>query len=391
MAVVKYLTQGLDESKNHLNEVKEVIGSDEFTKILISSAYLRENAVVLLNKELEKNKDKIVVLVGIRNGATSVQALKSLLATGVELYAVDTGSTSSIFHVKNYVGYNEEKAVAITGSANFTPSGLVRNIEGSSIITLDLTSKEDKDYLDTLINDVNTLIRDYSENVIRITNDLIIEKLLQEGRLIDEKTEPIIKRVGKNSKNENIVPRMKLKISKIAIGSRRKAQNNKQLDIEVNNLEPVVLMNNSLELIEIWRSKELVERDLNVPSNSKKTNVTGSMLLKKGQYDVNQQTYFRYEAFSELAWKNRLDKPTYFEYANAEFYFIIDGVEYGKHELEIKHDTRTDTATYLQKQPMTHLMWGSCKTLISNRNLLGKELTLYKVKGSSNEFVININ
>lgn len=391
MAVVKYLTQGLDETKNHLKEVKEVVGSEEFTKIIISSAYLREQAVILLSEELERNRDKITILVGIRNGATSVQALQRILVTGVELYVVDTGSTSSIFHVKNYFGYNEEKAVAITGSANFTPSGLVRNIEGSSIITLDLANENDREYVDTLLKDVNTLIRDYSDNVIRITDKRCIEELLQEGRLVDEATEPIVKRVGKNNKNENIVPRMKLKIAKVLTNSGRKAERKEAKDMVVKNLEPVILMDKSLELLEIWKSKKLVERDLNVPSNSKKTNVTGSMLLKKGQCDINQQTYFRDEAFSQLLWQNRVGKPSYFEYANAEFYFVIDGVEYGKHILEIKHDTRTNTPTYLQKQPMTHLMWGSSKSLVANRNLLDKELTLYKVENSSNEFVISIS
>lgn len=386
MAVVKYLTQGLDENKNHLKEVKEIVGSDEFTRILISSAYLRENAVALLNEELTKNKEKVTAIIGIRNGATSVQALKKILETGIELYVVDTGSASSIFHVKNYIGYNEHKAVVITGSANFTPSGLVRNIEGSSIITLDLENADDKEYVDTVINDVNTLIRDYPDNVIRITNEKSIDELLQEGRLVDEKTEPIVKRVGKNNKNENIVPRMKLKIGKVTIKSDKKSKN----DDEEKIPQPIILMGKSLELIEIWKSKKLVERDLNVPSNATKTNVTGSMLLKKGQYDVDQQSYFRNNAFSGLTWKNRADKPSYFEYANAEFYFIIDGLEYGKHTLEIKHDTRTNTATYLQKQPMTHLMWGSCKSLVANRNLLDKELTLYKVKNSNNEFVISI-
>lgn len=391
MAVVKYLTQGLDETKNHLKEVKEVVGSEEFTKIIISSAYLREKAVILLSEELKRNKDKITILVGVRNGATSFQALQRILATGVELYVVDTGSTSSIFHVKNYVGYNEKKAVAITGSANFTPSGLVRNIEGSSIITLDLTNENDKAYIDTLLNDVNTLIRDYSDNVIKITNEQFVEELLQEGRLVDEATEPIVKRVGRNNRNENIVPRMKLKIGKVAIKSGRKAESKEVKDTVVKNLEPAILMDKPLELVEVWKSKKLVERDLNVPSSSKKTNVTGSMLLKKGKWDINQQTYFRDEAFSGLSWKNKVGRPSYFEYANAEFYFVIDGVEYGKHVLEIKHDTRTNTPTYLQKQPMTHLMWRGSKSLVANRNLLDKELTLYKVENSSNEFVISIS
>jgi hypothetical protein len=139
----------------------------------------------------------------------------------------------------------------------------------------------------------------------------------------------------------------------------------------------------------VWRCKELRKRDLNVPTGET-TNVTGSMLLKKGQYDVDQQVYFRDEVFTRLPWSPKEGKTGYFLYAKAQFHFVIEGVYFGKSELELKHDTRTNTRTYEQRQPMTHLLWGNAKAWIADPNLLDKELTLYSVVDSPNEYVINI-
>lgn len=392
MAIVRYLTQGLDEEKNHLREIKKIIGSNEFKKIIISTAYLREKAVVLLEDKLHENSNKTIVLIGIRNGVTSVQALNKLLDTKVKIYAVDTGSNNTIFHVKNYVGFNDIKATVINGSANFTPSGFLKNIEGSSIIQLNLNVAEDKEYLETIINDTNRLINEYPENVLKITSKKEINQLFEDGRLVDENKSAFIKNIGKSRKNENLVPKMQLKVERILIKSKKevkKEKNSVELVGEVVDNKSVVILDEPMEIIQVWRSKGLTERDLNVPSN-KNANSTGSMLLKKGQYKIDQQTYFRKIVFKDLQWKLRSDKADYFEFATTQFYFVIDGINYGKRELELKYDTRTNTKTYLQKQPMMHLIWGSAKSLISNRNLLGKEMTLYKVKGTNNEFLINI-
>lgn len=393
MAIVNYLIQGLEETQNHFSKLQEILTFDEATNIIMTTAYLKYSAVELLENELKKNRDKLVILVGIRNGVTSMQSLKKLYQTGVKVYVVDTGSTNIIFHMKNYVCFNDKIAVAITGSANFTPSGLLRNIEGSSIIELDLNNDNDKYYLDTFVGNINSLIKDYPDNVIRIYDESYIDKLFLEGLIADEEKESLVKNIGQNNKNENVVPKMKLKIQKCSLKTLRRITR-KAIPVDEKIKEETasyMTKDKSFDIIEIWKSKELKERDLNVPSNKSSTNVTGSMLLKKGQYDVDQQTYFRDVAFNHLDWKNKDGKPSYFEYATAKIKFIIEGVEFGTKQLEIKHDSRTDTATYKQKQPMTHLLWGEAKSLISNRNLLNKKLTLYKIVDSDNEYIINID
>lgn len=386
MAKVRYITQGINESDNHKLEIEKMFQSKNIDGGIISTAYLRASGVKQIEHHLCSLKNKITVLVGIRNGATSYQGLKRLLDTNVNVYTVDTGSGNGIFHTKNYFVYNEKHAISISGSANFTLSGLIRNIESSTIVELDLKCNDDLEYANKIKSDSLKLMKDYPENVLEITNYSQLDELLDQGLISDEEKEVVLKEKSKNLEKENkkIVPRMKLKIP-----SNHQSNKKNTLEKVTNKIKKVMLNKSEIEVFKIWRSGELTERDLNIPK-SKGTNLTGSMLLKKGNTDIDNQTYFRHQAFKNLKWEIlKLNKP-YFEYTVVKFHFLIEGINYGIYELSIKHDTRTDTKTYLQKQPMTHLMWGDVKDLVKNRNLLGKEASIYSIKGKDDEYIFSI-
>lgn len=58
--------------------------------------------------------------------------------TGIQIYAINTVMKESIYNIKNYIGFNNREGMVITGSANFTSGGLLRNIEASTIASLNL-------------------------------------------------------------------------------------------------------------------------------------------------------------------------------------------------------------------------------------------------------------
>ena len=128
MSKTSFLFQGIDLDTNILQDVKHVISAPG-ANVLISSAYLRRRAVEELSPTLKQVGQLGRVLVGIRNGVTSAQALTALVKTGVHVYVVDTGATELIFHPKIYATYSGNSATLICGSANFTPSGLWKNFE----------------------------------------------------------------------------------------------------------------------------------------------------------------------------------------------------------------------------------------------------------------------
>lgn len=387
MAEVHYLLQGLDSSRNHEVLFKELITPrNKYDEITIYSAFNRSESVLSIKDALTSYGKKAIVVIGIRNGSTSKQGLEALFSTGVELYVVDTGSPMVIFHPKTFVGIDNNHQVAdvVIGSANFTPGGFYRNIENSCLIKLDLTNFSDVDFLDTFIESRNILLSSFDpENVIHITSKAMIKDLFEEGRLVDENSFAMhVTNIGIAKGHKKPVKRMALKTPK---------KEHKSPEGKVKPTQGAVILNGSFaaNLVEVWKSGPLNERDLTIPK-SPDTNPTGSMLLKKGVYNIDFQSYFRDTVFKDLTWSNKNNKKPYFEYADANFHFIIDGIQYPPYKLTIQYDKRTDTKSYKQRNGNTHLHWNTAKDIIKNRELLGKTLTLYKIVGKDDEFVIEI-
>lgn len=383
MSKTSFLFQGIDSDTNILQNVKHTISASG-ANVLITSAYLRRRAVEELAPTLTQVGQLGKVVVGIRNGATSAQALTELIKTGVHVYVVDTGATELIFHPKLYAAYTENTATLICGSANFTPSGLWRNFESATITELDLKNEDDRSAWSSVLDAIDKVLGLDAENVFEVSSDSVVDELLASGRVVDEDRAMPTRSVGRAEiENGKGIPRIKAKSKKPSTvsstaESKRKAAKKKTEAVVVT---PVGTHG---RYVEIWKSKPLVRRDLNLP-DSKGTNPTGSMLLKKGQYDIDQQTYFRHNAFANHEWTHHEDKPEHFEYAEINFRFLVNGIDYGIHRLEVKFDSRTDTPTYLQKQPMASISWGDCKQFLASEALLERTMTMYRDMATGEE------
>jgi hypothetical protein len=115
------------------------------------------------------------------------------------------------------------------------------------------------------------------------------------------------------------------------------------------------------------------------------------MLWKKGvAEDIDQRHFFREEAFAGLDWKKDPLSPHY-ERCTAEFYLVVKGINCGKFNLKLSHNTRTNTETYRQKNAMTQVHWGDAHAVIAKRDLLGRTMSLYRKEGAPPEFLIEID
>ncbi|KMP45835.1 hypothetical protein TU55_08915 [Bacillus cereus] len=392
MGILQKMTQGISGEWNYRKELNSMLSEEKYEKFTFATAFASENGVNLLEEALMKVGKKVTVYVGVRNGVTTYQALIKLLALGVKVFGVDTGSAAKIFHEKTYTASNKEEAIVLTGSGNLTRGGLVTNIESGTIIQCDLNIPNDRNYYQQCMDDLRILEQEHPLNVYEVIDVVMAGNLLANGILLDEKK--TLPRTVKGTSKVDVasigIPPMKTFIEKTGgkkIEKEFKKNNNYVLAVPV----PDVTDNefNILNFEEIWRSKELTERDLNIPSNGG-THTTGSMLLKKGAYDIDQQSYFYEEAFRDLIWTPGIGNKAKFLYAKAHFDFQIDGVFIEGFELVLKHDPRTDTKTYLQKQPMTHLLWGGAKSLVAKRHLLGEIMTVYKDRNNANKYLIEI-
>ena len=117
---------------------------------------------------------------------TSIQAIRVLLALGVRVFAVDTGTRSVIFHPKLFFTEGKTTARLVIGSANMTFSGLHNNIEAGAVLDLDLTSKDDKEFVETMLKTFDELPARFPEHVFQIKDVAAAESLFDDGRLSDE-------------------------------------------------------------------------------------------------------------------------------------------------------------------------------------------------------------
>lgn len=376
-------------SENHFMEILNLLEIDAPKQIIVSTAYMSKAGLVTITDGLKDVAHITKIFVGIRNGVTTAQAIEKALTLGCTVYAVDTGSSKKIFHPKMYFSLGEKLAQIIIGSANLTLGGMRSNIEASICETLDLTNANDATLVDEINKCYKEMITQFPEHVIKITCHSEIKNLLIAGRLMDE-GKPLhpLSYSHKDNRELDEIPEMKLQTASLpanldaglkALPIAAKKSNGKKQE-ESCKFGPVL----------VWESSPLTRRDLNIPDQSG-THPTGSMLWKKGKSDINQQTYFRNEVFDKLSWSSD-PKDVKKEQAKAKFIIVIRGIEYGCYKLMVTNDTRTDTKSYKQHQPMSALRWGDSRPLISRNDLLGRTLWLYRLPSKKcDRFLIEID
>jgi HKD family nuclease len=394
MADLNFILQAVTTA-NHAASIRTLLQLPEPNRILISVAFARTTGLDAIHDHLKPLAGKTKFFVGIRNDITSIQAVERLLELNLELYAVDTGSRQTIFHPKLYLAANETDATAIVGSANMTFNGLHNNIEISTCMALDLTkSSTDKIFLDAVVDAFDSMLAMHPNHVFKIMDKKHALKLFEEGRLADETVilAPVAGSSVRKGERDNLAP---MKLSRV-----RRPPPTTPKAVPAKSAAPAKGLATKAAPVSakpiagtkylVWESKPLSERDLSIPRGAN-TNPTGSMGFKKGLYgDIDQRHYFYDEVFNGLEWK--ADEPgSKKRRATADFELVIKNISYGNFNLAVAHSTDTTSASYLQGNFTTQLHWGTARSLIAKRDLLGRNLYLYRKDSTPPEFMIEID
>jgi len=161
---MRFLLQAVND-EDHLTPAREVFGMADLLSATISTAFMTESGLSLLQSVLEPIADRTRIFVGIRNGVTTVQSIQKALEIGCETYMVDTGTRQRIFHPKLYYSRSALRSKLLLGSANLTMGGLRTNIEASVLQEFDVA--DDAVFLHDLEGKLDALISDYPDHVIR--------------------------------------------------------------------------------------------------------------------------------------------------------------------------------------------------------------------------------
>ncbi len=402
MGTSVFLMQGLAKHHGHHAAVQSVLKTKNLSYAAISVAFATARGVALIASDLKRIKDRVEVFVGIRNGVTTLQSLKSLLDLGIKPLCVDTGSSSVIFHPKVYFAQGTRVARLLVGSSNLTVAGLSTNLEAGYLVELDCSDRDDKRFVKS-INDSFSVLRSISKDHVYKVNTLDIALgLFHDGLLIDERhVRPAA--TGVASRHNGVgrignipgkwtpipVPTIDLNVTGIQFKVRpTKRSKASSTDVKKRRITSTLGYEPEWELM--WESKGLSERDLRIPKG-KNTNPTGSMLLKAGLWKgIDFQRHFRHEVFDRLDWvKDGASKHLHL--AVARFVIRIGGVHRDMVNLEIRHNSDETSATFKQKNAMTSLRWGPAKSIIAQDDLKGRTLRLFRAPAEKDLFLIEID
>lgn len=387
---LQIVLQGLTKN-SHFDAVERVMSLPDLKVALVSVAFARSSGVGHLVGFVGPNAKRTTVYVGIRNAITSAQALRALLDGGVTVYTVDTGSVKKIFHPKLYFARSDKAARLLVGSANLTSGGLIGNIETSIALDLDLTNADHKALCQSIEDTFGGLNASHPENVSKVSASKSLEDLLLDVRLSDEFIAPRPVGVVGQSKEPSPVPLMVTHLKKVTSAAKKAvAPSQKKAPVAPAPVTIVPVVGQAIQYRRVWKTDGLKQRDLNVPKGLN-THATGSMNLDKGDLlgDYEWASFFRQKVFEKLVW-SRLDARRN-QKATGSFRLIVEGIDCGEFELEVKHDTKIDTASYAQGNAMTKLSWGSAKPFVARPALVGRSLTLSKAIGVDGRFLIEID
>ncbi|MFW2003557.1 phospholipase D family protein [Acinetobacter ursingii] len=363
---------------------------------MVSVAFARRNGADIICNKILNNK-KVLFFIGINNGVTSKQALEYLIDQNVyqDIYLVNTGTSQQIFHPKVFCFYDEtsKKGVLSLGSSNLTSGGFEKNIEANILLYIDSTNW---DLIETIGINLNSIKAD----CIHLKSKTQLNDLLNDGFLEDETKKNFVEARSSVSQNPSS-PKIPQVTLKTVIKSQTQppstptttgATTSPSTATTTGTMASSSTANFVIppQYKEVWQSKPLTERDLNVPTGSN-TNITGSMLWKKGLSNLDQLHDFYLKIFNGLQWQpDSNPKKSHLLRANAQFEIYIHGIFKGSFNLTLSHNTLTNTKSYKQGNSMTSISWGNAKSIIADPAYLKLYMHLYKSMNPSDPFILTI-
>lgn len=385
------------------NKIMEFFSENNFQTFTGISAFASEAGVNGLASCISSSTsfENINLIVGIDQEGTSKETLEEILNLKVNSY-IFYQSEKPIFHPKIYLFEGNDKTAIIIGSSNLTARGLFNNIESSILIEFENNEAEGIQLLSEIKTYYSTLFDFKDPNLFKITQEAI-------NYFVDSEIVPL-KRIWLKKQGKKKVTQPKegqvFEVPKRAVAEFPKyfSSKSKLKDLIQTFEEETTAVDDSKSILEekpiairdtlqeVWKSGPLSERDLNIPTGSKKTNLTGSMSFNQGLFkNIDQKHYFRENVFNSLDWKKSTRRGSeHLDKGNATFKIKIDGQEKGDFSLIVTHNPKIDTKTYRQGNSPTGISWGNAKNLIRNRELLGKTLTLFKDTTSNDKYTILI-
>lgn len=382
MAVVRAIFQPVTNGHQHASELNGLLTEPWITSVVLSSAFANTNGVAEVAPALRALGNRCKVFIGARNGSTTAQAIAGLLATGVDVYLVDTAMRARIFHPKLFIARGNDVARILMGSANLTHAGLFNNIEAGANIELNLADPSDAAFLDTFSAGFQTLEAAHPEHCFAIQSGRQIVTLLREGVLEDERKPTATSALGAGKQGPNTSKKRINLPFKVPQTRTRRPQTPVAAPGTVMSVMPQY---GAL----LWAKPNLPPSDmqqLTQGNNPGVLRLTQAGFKVNGQ-QINHRRYFRYDVFGSLGWATDPNDPGK-EMADVAISLVIAGVYVGDFDLHLSHKPAWESG---QANYITGLHWDDSVDHIRNPGLIGRTLQLFAPSLPAGRYVIEID
>lgn len=221
---IQFIAQGLNNGKSKTagERIKAALINDNYNKLTAFVAFISSGGINNIKDELIAFKERgcdIRLYVGVDLHGTSKEALQSLIDNDIPTNIVYSPNTI-VYHPKIYIFEGEQKSLVLTGSSNFTTSGLFQNIESSMCVEYENGDENG----DALLSDIYDYYRDILDGTALYCKPLtqeILNLLVENKIVLPESQNRIIKNeiekkaiVKVSDKNKIIEKFKKIKIAR---------------------------------------------------------------------------------------------------------------------------------------------------------------------------------
>lgn len=399
----------LEDDKSLLHLLIEELNSEKWNKFQVAVAFAKESANsypdlfdALQSFASAGNQIQITFgcdKFGSKKGSELV-AIRSLLAlfegiptANIYLYH----DKSRIFHPKIYLFSNEEqqKALLIIGSSNWTDSAFRNNVEANVVLKLDLSREPDVDnymmlqkhFHDHWSENPDSFARKLSTTLLDSFSPLLATGTEENDDTTDADSSspaPLTPQEQAYAEAESLFSGTSRSYPMSFRRQRHSARTSSPRRTVIRNAE---YPSSSEEPTELLWKKRLVRSD----TQSQSGHPTGGIRLTQARWQragelIDHTQYFRNDVFGELEWNVVRENPRV-EKATAKFHVLFpDGRDIGEHNLTISHKPSGEAG---QGNYTTMLHWSDLGPEVRGADLTGKWLSLSRGE-SPNTFVLTI-
>jgi hypothetical protein len=291
--------------------------------------------------------------------------------------------SNALFHPKTcHVTRADGTKAAVVGSSNVTPRGLGLNVEAS--VVLDEADGDDPILIQQIATAVDVWQSANCIGAFKVTSLADIDQLV-DGRVVDiEQPAPPSQVARGNSANSASSTQLAVRSPAWSPAKERKSASGRITPVGGPALKSRLGRRTSRHVLPALRWCKLLK-----PSDAQQvktgTNTTGKLRLTQARHNIDHETFFRNDFFSNSVWAESLRNGNSMQSAIITFDVVVRGMSLGAIPLIVDYGMHRISS---QSNVPTVLSWGPLEKLLISTSHVGDWISIERT--TSGQFRLEI-